>query len=214
MSANNFAAAELFLEWANFWQPPEADFWRDVAAGHIDASIEALTVQFAYPASLTAPASFRSLLPPLPELQAFFHHCFTGPGNMIALPIESIYKNWTDDPSARLPIAGCTGYLLGDSALHVQYLLDQYGLSVPQEYRATPDHLLLLLELAAFLLQKRSQQEIQIFLSQHLDWLDQFAQALAAVLPESESDHQAKRFYLQALELLQQTVNLQLRLSI
>jgi TorA maturation chaperone TorD len=109
-----------------------------------------------------------------------------------------------------LPIAGSTGYLMGDPALHAQYLLDHYQLLIPPDYRMMPDHLLLLLELLAFLLENRPGEEGQLFLSQHFDWLTDFAQAIDSIATDSPEDFQAKRFYQLALQFLQQTVSCQL----
>ncbi len=73
-----------------------------------------------------------------------------------------------------------------------------------------PDHLVLLLELAAVLLEKRPAEEAQLFLTQHLDWLIPFEQAIDSVSPENSDDNQAKRFYQLAVKALQQTVICQL----
>ena len=73
-----------------------------------------------------------------------------------------------------------------------------------------PDHLTLLLELASYVLENRTQEEAQLFLSQHLDWLEKFASALQETEVESELDQKAKNFYQLTLQLLQQTVDCQL----
>ena len=209
MSENNAAAAELLLVWAKFWRPPDAEFWQSLASGSIDTEISDLIEQSNY-FSWKNPDVFQPLLPPLSALQYFFVRCFIGIGKKSVLPVESVYKKWTEDPTTRLPIAGSTGYLMGDSALHAQYLLDHYGLSIPRDYRMMPDHLTLLLEFAAFLLRNRTNEEAQLFLSQHLDWLEKFAQALNDAEPENEQDLAAKSVYRLALQMLQQTADCQL----
>ena len=153
----------------------------------------------------------RDLLPPLSALQYFYVRCFIGIGKKSVLPVESVYKKWTEDPTARLPIAGSTGYLMGDAALHARYLLDHYGLSVPPDYQMMPDHLVLLLELAAFLLRQRTEKESHLFLAQHLDWLGPFTEALQNSETEGENDLKAQQFYLLVLELLQRTITCQLQ---
>lgn len=210
MSGNNIAAADLFLELSAFWRPPDAEFWQELAEGTVDAEIANQARQAALSYPMQDPDSFCGLLPPLSALQYFFVRCFIGIGKKSVLPVESVYKKWTEDPTTRLPIAGSTGYLMGDAALHARYLLEHYGLDVPPDYRMMPDHLVILLELAAFLLQNRTDEESRLFLTQHLDWLDRFSEAVTETETENEQDLQAKRFYQLALRKLQQTVDSQL----
>lgn len=207
--SENKAAAELFLTWATFWRPPDAEFWQSVSDGSVDTHISGFVTAAAY-SDWTSSERFQSQLPSLSALQYFFVRCFIGIGKKSVLPVESVYKKWTEDTTTRLPIAGSTGYLMGDAALHARYLMDHYGLSVPPDYRMMPDHLTLLLELASYVLENRTQEEAQLFLSQHLDWLEKFASALQETEVESELDQKAKNFYQLTLQLLQQTVDCQL----
>ena len=202
MSANNGPSAELFLLLAGFWQPPDEEFLDEIINGSVDASLSRLGSRF---------VPFRFLVPPLSVLQKFYSSYIQGCGKTSILPVESLFKRWTDDPTARLPIAGSTGYLMGDSAMHVQYLLNYYSLSVPTEYRMMPDHLALLLELAAFLLKSRTPEESRLFISQHLDWLDALALSLTELDCEDESEQQAQKFYQMALQVLQDTVASELK---
>jgi len=73
-----------------------------------------------------------------------------------------------------------------------------------------PDHLLLLLELLAFLLENRPAEESRVFLTQHFDWLDLFYQAVDAVAAENPDDLLAKLFYQLALQTLQKAIHWQL----
>ena len=152
---------------------------------------------------------FQQSLPTLEALKLFYLRCFIGIGKQSALPVESIYKKWTHDPTARLPIAGSTGYLMGDPALHARYLLDHYQLQIPPDYRMMPDHLLLLLELLAYLLENRPPEESRTFLNQHFDWLDSFDKALETISEDDPEDAKAKRFYQLALQTLIQAVQCQ-----
>ena len=209
--SENSAAADLFLHFSDFWRPPDSDFWQDAAAGVVDETIVTLSAQAGYPMKENVRECCRDLLPPLSALQYFFVRCFIGIGKKSVLPVESVYKKWTEDPTARLPIAGSTGYLMGDAALHARYLLDHYGLSIPPDYQMMPDHLVLLLELAAFLLRQRTDTESRLFLAQHLDWLGPFAEVLQKIETEGENDLKAQRFYLLVMGLLQRTITCQLQ---
>ena len=210
MSENNIAAADLFLELANFWQPPDQEFWQELSIGLVDREIAELAKHADYLPQLQLPGLFADCLPSLAPLQSYFIRCFIGIGQKSAIPVESIYKKWTEDQTTRLPIAGSTGYLMGDPALHAQYLLTHYGLNIPPDYRMMPDHLSLLLELAAFLLRNRSDDEAQLFLTQHLDWIGKLEEALIELEPENAADQEAQRFYQLVLQTIRQTVDCQL----
>ena len=209
MSANNPAAAELFGLLSAFWQPPDELFWHNLADGSVDAELANFSQLAGFSPLSPSRTSFQHTLPPLDALRLFYLRCFIGIGKQSALPVESIYKKWTEDPSARLPIAGSTGYLMGDPALHARYLLDHYQLQVPPDYRMMPDHLLLLLELLAYLLENRPPEESRTFLNQHFDWLDSFGKAVEAIAADDSEDSKAKQFYQLALQTLIQAVQCQ-----
>lgn len=112
------------------------------------------------------------------NMKQTFIHCFLGPSEPFAPPIESLYKQWTDDPTVAVSFARQTGFFYGDPALHVQYLFRQFKLEFPEEYRAMPDHLTLLLEFLSFLLEHGTADQIHAFISDHFDWLDDFVREL------------------------------------
>ena len=197
MSANSVAAAELFSLLACFWQPPDEEFLDELRSGAVDRTLSRFGIRV---------CQYRFMAPSLPVLQNFFSSQIQGNGQTAILPVESLFKRWTEDPTARLPIAGSTGYLMGDSAMHVQYLLEYYNLSVPPAYRMMPDHLALLLELAAFLLKNRTTEEYYLFISQHLDWLDALSLSLEELEFGDEAEQQAQKFYQTALRALQEAV--------
>lgn len=210
MCDSHLAAAELFGLLSSFWQPPDERFWINLNDGTLDKEISTFAQQAGFTPLQSNADRFRQDLLPLKTLQLFYLRCFVGIGQQTALPVESVYKKWTTDPTARLSIAGSTGYLLGDSALHAQYLLNHYQLQIPSDYRMMPDHLLLLLELLSFLLENRPSEESHLFLNQHFDWLDSFGNAMNE-LPIEETDNcKARHFYQLALQTLQQTVHCQM----
>lgn len=209
MCDNRLAAAELFGLLSAFWQPPDELFWHNLADGSVDEELANFSQLAGFSPALTEKALFQQTLPTLDALKLFYLRCFIGIGRQSTLPVESIYKKWTEDPSARLPIAGSTGYLMGDPALHARYLLDHYQLQVPPDYRMMPDHLLLLLELLAYLLENRPPEESRTFLNQHFDWLDSFGKAVEAIAADDSEDSKAKQFYQLALQTLIQAVQCQ-----
>ena len=209
MCDNRLAAAELFGLLSAFWQPPDELFWHNLADGSVDEELANFSQLAGFSPALPEKALFQQTLPTLDALKLFYLRCFIGIGRQSTLPVESIYKKWTEDPSARLPIAGSTGYLMGDPALHARYLLDHYQLQIPPDYRMMPDHLLLLLELLAYLLENRPPEESRTFLNQHFDWLDSFGKAVEAIAADDSEDSKAKQFYQLALQTLIQAVQCQ-----
>ena len=180
MCDNRLAAAELFGLLSAFWQPPDELFWHNLADGSVDEELANFSQLAGFSPALPEKALFQQTLPTLDALKLFYLRCFIGIGRQSTLPVESIYKKWTEDPSARLPIAGSTGYLMGDPALHARYLLDHYQLQVPPDY-----------------------------LNQHFDWLDSFGKAVEAIAADDSEDSKAKQFYQLALQTLIQAVQCQ-----
>lgn len=98
-----------------------------------------------------------------------------------ALPIESLYKRWTLDETCTLPFARDKGYILGDSALHINYLLAELKIEIPNELQGMPDHLTILLELLAYFIEHAPESSTAEFLDDHFDWLDEFESQLTKV---------------------------------
>lgn len=82
---------------------------------------------------------------------------------------ESVYKAWTTDPSH--PLAGRKGLAWGDPAAHMMEVLDRFGLMPDPDNSRPPDHIAVLLEFLAFLLEARPLGEAASFCADHLDWL-------------------------------------------
>ncbi len=101
-----------------------------------------------------------------------YNRSFVYPPESRVVPVESVYRQWTCDPGAQVPFAREKGYLMGDAALHMKALYEGYGLEVPPELAATPDHLGLELEFACFLLENAAPDRQAIFWREHLDWVD------------------------------------------
>lgn len=98
-----------------------------------------------------------------------------------ALPIESLYKPWTKDDTCTLPFARDKGYILGDSALHINYLLEKLKIDIPYELQGVPDHLAILLELLAYFIEHAPEQSTAEFMDDHFDWLEEFESKLTEV---------------------------------
>lgn len=139
------------------------------------------------------------------EMKAIYHHCFTGPSEPFAPPVESLYKQWTTDPTAATPIANETGHLYGDPAIHMQHLYKQFGLIMPPQYKNMPDHLGLQLEFLAFLLNEVPFSFVLQYVYDHFDWLPLFKNKLQTV--------SGSNFYVSVTEQLIQMIK-HLRLAL
>jgi TorA maturation chaperone TorD len=110
-----------------------------------------------------------------PDLQAEFARTFLFPVETRIVPVESVYRPWTVDPTATMSFAHSKGYLLGDAAHHMKHLYDLYDLKVPAELEPVPDHLCLELEFAALLLRRGEPEKYLIFVREHLNWVGELA---------------------------------------
>ena len=103
-------------------------------------------------------------------------------GGRISL-VESTYKPWTKDKSCGMVFAASKGLVMGDPAVHMLDVYDQLSLEVPEEFRSTPDHLVLELEFLALLYRSASQEMIGGFLEDHLDWIQYLEDEVEKVGP-------------------------------
>lgn len=95
---------------------------------------------------------------------------FFGPNASVPLE-ESVYKSWTDDKGH--PLLEVKGMAWGDSAMHMQSTLREFGVDYDRSRLSAPDHLAVILEFLGFLLESERTQEANSFSNDHLDWLEQ-----------------------------------------
>ncbi|WP_070119285.1 TorD/DmsD family molecular chaperone [Bacillus marinisedimentorum] len=170
------ALKELYLILAEFFKYPTKEFFEDLQGGTVEAEMN----QWLEQAGIEHEPVKASLFPlTFTELKQMHIELFSGISTDPVLPVESIYKIWTADRTAEIPIAGEKGYLYGDSALHMRRLFDRYGLEIPDSYEAAPDHLTLLLEFLAYLIEiNAGSGQILQYMDDHMDWLPDFQRAL------------------------------------
>lgn len=170
------AAAEIFTILAELFKYPDEVLLQQIGDGSVDDALENLFAQAGY---LLPRPSLQQHAMVHSDLRRMYTSCFLGVEKPCAVPVESVYKVWTTDPSAQIGISSSKGYLMGDSALHILHLLEHFGLEAPSEYAQIPDHLAILLELLAYCLQHRTAEETATFLADHFDWLGDLKAALA-----------------------------------
>jgi TorA maturation chaperone TorD len=103
------------------------------------------------------------------DLKRLYIHSFILPGPHRVVPVESVYKIWSEEKSA-LNFASSKGYLMGDAAIHMNYLFKELGIDIPEEFQLSPDHLILQLELLSLLEEGNNHTFIQEFIKEHLNW--------------------------------------------
>lgn len=108
--------------------------------------------------------------------------------------VESSYKPWTLDPHCTLPFASEKGFLMGDAAIHLLEIFRQCGLEVADEFRGSPDHLVVELEFLSYLYRWATDLEVRQFMKDHLDWIP--------LLKEEIKRSDPHPFYRSALEVL------------
>lgn len=157
----------ILIIFAEFYKYPSEELIKEINTGQLDRDLAAL---FSNVGFLFKPNIQENIQTGL-GLREQYHYCFSGIKKPFVTPVESIYKQWTSDQTVKLSIAKSKGYLMGDSALHMKHLFQQFGVTIPDEYAYMPDHLTLQLEFLALLIEKKRIDIIKQFFKDHLDWL-------------------------------------------
>ncbi|MEX1337851.1 molecular chaperone TorD family protein [Hydrogenibacillus schlegelii] len=167
------AKAELYRFFAEFFKPPEEGFYQEITSPRFPEELSRWFQEAGYSATTSAP-NLRELWSSFGEFAEDYRRAVSGAIHPYAPPVESIYKPWTEDPGAEVPMAGQRGYFYGDPAVHMRHLYDELGITLPPEYASIPDHLTLELEFLAFLFEAGEAEAARLFIREHLDWLGDF----------------------------------------
>lgn len=160
-------AAQVFTVLAELYKPPTLDIWMELEKNH-------LLRQLQESASKLYNITFllEDVLPENYDQFCRLYSKYIGFMDKKAVtPVESLFKPWTEDDTCTLPFAREKGYLLGDSALHIKFILDELKIDIPKEYQGIPDHLSILLELAGYFIEYAPEKFTEEFFEDHLDWL-------------------------------------------
>ncbi|RNL48948.1 hypothetical protein DMP08_00355 [Paraeggerthella hongkongensis] len=91
---------------------------------------------------------------------------------LAALPVESLYKPWSQEPGNGY--GASRGLFLGDSARHMQVVYRSLEIDVPARFAAAPDHLSLLLDLLALYVKCENRVAARDLVADHFDWLESY----------------------------------------
>lgn len=173
---NKTDCANDFLILADLYKLPTREIWNEMKEQDLLKKLEA-SIKDHYNIAL----SLEEVLPEnYAEFQELYRSSIGSTQTAAALPIESLYKPWTQDETCTLPFARDKGYVLGDSALHINYLLEKLKIEIPVELQGMPDHLAILLELLAYFIEHAPEPFIAEYMDDHFDWLDEFESQLSA----------------------------------
>lgn len=137
----------------------------------------------------------------LPEMRGEYQRLFQNSESNDLWWVESVHKAWTNDPDCRLSMAREKGYVMGDSALHMQELYRSSGMEVPEAFSGLPDHIVLELEFFAFLIEKGSDEAVRVFVRDHFDWVPEMV--------KRGREYQPSAFYTAVFEALRAFVTLE-----
>lgn len=197
--------ARLFAMLAQCFGPAAEDEWnRTVSEDEWQALIVRLRALLQQPDAwgVLAPAARSRRVVPLqeflsePEVDALFvppsfeqkqkfaaRH-FTGGLPDSALPIESLYVEWTVD-AKRGPFARQKGLYSADTALYMRDLIVDLGLQLPESLAAYPDHLSLELDMVSFLLESDRVDDARRLFLERSEWLTAYRLKLVALGEEA-----------------------------
>ncbi len=171
------AAPESADEWADLYsllaecfKHPDDQFVRDVQSGLLEDELG----EYVDALSLSAV----DVVPPDVDegrINEEYLAMFEAYETPYAVPAESPYEEWYGDYDG--------GLLGGPAATEMERRYEALGVEPPNEYPA--DHVALLLEYAALLLEHGQHDEYVQFLDEHFDWIPAFGRAAESAAAES-----------------------------
>lgn len=157
--------AQLCSLLAECLRHPDERFFADVEAGLLDAEVDELAHRLDLGVPDGGPAS--ELIPEdVGSLDNEYIRLFEGLESPYAIPIESPYREWH-------PGTGREGLLEGPPAEDMRRRYGELEAEIPAAYPA--DHLALLLEYAAVLLEADAPDQYRPYFAEHFEWLPAFA---------------------------------------
>jgi putative dimethyl sulfoxide reductase chaperone len=171
-------ASDIFRWVAELYKPPTTELWDDLTIGQLLLKLEGTAADIY---GIEGESLSKILPDNFDQFSDLFEDVLADTEKRAVLPVESLYKQWTLDETCTLPFSKSKGYLQGDSALHIKFILDKFQIDIPLEYRGMPDHLSILLELLAYFIEHSEESFIEVFILDHFDWLADFEAKLEEV---------------------------------
>jgi TorA maturation chaperone TorD len=167
---NNAFSANLFAQLSEFFKEPTGEFAEDAASSglleYFKEVCSALDLDASRLSGLSVSGDVCTIL------KDEYRRLFEGPLPPYIVPVESIYKKWSQDPECKLAIAAEKGYLMGDPAMDMIRSYQACGILIPDKYSSMPDHIALELEYLALLYGNENRENPGDFAARHLNWVD------------------------------------------
>ncbi len=165
--------ADIYSQLSEFFKEPTEEFAGDIKSGRLLNYFRDVFPSLGLDVSKLEGLSISGDI--YAKLCEEYKRLFVGPLPPHIVPVESVYKKWTNDPECKLPIAGEKGYLMGDPAIDMIKRYQTDGIVIPEKYSSMPDHITLELEYMSFLFINGGINEQREFLASHLDWVGELA---------------------------------------
>jgi TorA maturation chaperone TorD len=170
---DNIILCDAFAQLSEFFKEPTAEFVADVESGRLRSFFEDVFAALEIDAAALEGLSVKGDV--YAKLKEDYRKLFIGPLPPYILPVESVYKRWSNDPDCKLSIAAEKGYLMGDPAMDMIKRYQADGVVIPDKYSSMPDHVALELEYMAYLCRNGNVERQRAFYATHLCWMDDLA---------------------------------------
>ena len=122
-------------------------------------------------------------LPAWDAYRVFANQVLTAGLPTSAVPVESLHRPWHDGAQGKgegphTVFSAQVGFYMGEAAVDARAVLDELGVETPESFRATPDHISLLIEAALLLWEKGDSGKFHAFAHEHFAWFDAYADRL------------------------------------
>ena len=104
--------ADIYSQLSEFFKEPTEEFAGDIKSGRLLNYFRDVFPSLGLDVSKLEGLSIGGDV--YAKLCEEYKRLFVGPLPPYIVPVESVYKKWTNDPECKLPIAGEKGYLMGD----------------------------------------------------------------------------------------------------
>lgn len=196
---------EIFRILSEFYKFPEIGFYEALQQREIWCELAEAMQKHGFSSDVFDELQEHIMFASYEDMKRAYCLTFISIGRTAAVPVESVYKVWTTDRSSGMSFADSKGYLMGDSALHVRYMLERLQIELPEELSKQPDHISVLLELLGYFVDQRGVQETRQFLRDHFDWLADFKAQIQQVHGHKLYLH-ITQVIIDIVEALQQTM--------
>ena len=162
----------MFAQLSEFFKDPTEEFAGDMASGRLFEYFQTVFNRVGIK-EISLLEGLKVEGDALTVIKNDYRKLFFGPLPPYIVPVESVYKKWSNDPECKLTIAGEKGCFMGDPAIDMIKRYQADGVIIPDKYSSMPDHIALELEYMSFLFMNGDKERQKGFLDSHLDWIDQ-----------------------------------------